>query len=124
MAEFKFSEEAISHALEAAKRSHEDSQANRRSSGADSDLSLANTSAGYLLVTAECISITVENNKVCINLPLGFGKYCFSIPLSIPNGTAGQACLSICTTWGIPTGIRVTIIIAGITIISQSFGKC
>ncbi|CAD0221978.1 hypothetical protein [Chryseobacterium sp. JV274] len=124
MSEFNFSKEAISHALEAAKRSHEDSQANLRSSGADTDLSLANASVGYLLVTAECISITVENNKVCINLPLGFGKYCFSIPLSIPNGTAGQACLSICTTWGIPTGIRVTIIIGGITIISQSFGKC
>ncbi|MBE4951257.1 hypothetical protein [Chryseobacterium culicis] len=124
MAEFNFSEEAISNALEAAKRSHEDSQANRRSAGTDSDVSLASANAGYLLVTAECISITVENNKVCINLPLGFGKYCFSIPLSIPNGTAGQACLAICTTWGIPTGVRVTIVIAGITVISQSFGKC
>nr|WP_314498398.1 hypothetical protein [uncultured Chryseobacterium sp.] len=123
MSEFNFSEEAISHALEAAKRSQEDSQANR-SSGAESDLSIANASAGHLLVTAECISVSVENNKICINLPLGFGKYCFSIPLSIPNGTVGQACLAICTTWGIPTGIRVTIIIGGITIISQSFGKC
>ena len=123
MAEFNFSEEAIEHALEAAKRSHENIQANR-SSGTESNLSAASLSAGHLLIGVQCIAITVEDNKVCINLPLGFGKYCFSIPLNIPDGTAGQACLSICTVGPFPTGVKVTITLLGITVISQSFGKC
>jgi len=121
MSELKFSEEAISNALEAAKRAHADTQMSAKGNDA-SDLNLS--SAGCLLVAAECISITVDNNRVCINLPLGIGSHCFSLPLSIPNGSVGQACLSICTTWGIPTGVKVSVIIAGITVISQSFGKC
>lgn len=79
---------------------------------------------GHLALAAGCISVTVENGKVCLNLPLGFGKYCFPIPSIIPNGTAAEACLSICTTWGIPTGVRVTISVAGKVIVSKSFGKC
>lgn len=77
-----------------------------------------------MLVGAECISVTTENHQVCISLPLGFGKHCFSIPVSIPDGSVGKACLSICTTWGIPTGVRITIEIGGITVINQTFGKC
>jgi hypothetical protein len=115
---YKFNDVAISNAIDAAKKTHEQNQQKSTESG-------VNVSKGECLqVSAECISITTEDHKVCINLPLGFGKYCFSIPLSIPEGTAGKACLSICTTWGIPTGIKVTIEIGGITIVSQSFGKC
>ena len=73
---------------------------------------------------AECISVTVENGKVCINLPLGIGKVCLPIPSIIPNGTAAKACLDICTTFGIPTGVKVTISALGRVIVTKSFGKC
>ena len=118
MTTYKFSEEAISNALEAAKNTHEGNQLN--AAHPDFDIN----KGGCLLVSAECISVTVENHKVCINLPLHLGNHCISIPVNIPEGTVGQACLSICTTWGIPTGVKVSVIIGGITVISQTFGKC
>ncbi|NDW03516.1 hypothetical protein [Jiella pacifica] len=73
---------------------------------------------------AECVAITVQDNKVCVELPLGLGTHCIPIPLTIPNGEAGSACLTICTTWGLPTGVKVSVIIAGITVVSETFGKC
>ena len=118
MATYSFSEEAIANAIDAAKNTHAES--NLDATHSDFDVS----KGSCMLVAAECVSVTVENNKICLNLPLGLGKHCFSIPVSIPNGTAGKACLSICTTWGIPTGVKVTIELAGITVVSQSFGKC
>ncbi len=115
---YKFSEEAISKAIDAAKKTHEGTQLNAK----ESDFNIHK--GGCLLVAAECISITTENHQVCINLPLGLGKHCISLPVNIPNGTAGKACLTICTTWGIPTGVKVSVEIGGITVVSQSFGKC
>lgn len=80
---------------------------------------------GYIsIAAAECISVTVENDKVCINLPLGIGKVCIPIPPFVPNGTAAKACLDICTTFGIPTGVKVTISALGRVIVTKSFGKC
>lgn len=114
---YTFSDDAISAAMQAAQATHENSNLGLR---ADFDT----TKGGSLSVHAECISVTVENHKICLNLPLGFGKHCISIPVKIPNGTAGKACLHICTTWGIPTGIRVTVEIGGVTVVSQTFGKC
>lgn len=115
---YSFSDEAIKNAIEAAKGTHKDVQL-------DASKPDFNThKGGCMLVAAECISVTTEGNKVCVNLPLGFGKHCFTLPISIPSGSVGQACISICTTWGIPTGVKVSIVIAGITVISQSFGKC
>jgi hypothetical protein len=118
MAIYSFSEEAIKNAIDAAKNTHKGSQLNAAKS--DFDISRG----GCMLVSAECIKVTTEGHSVCVSLPLGIGKHCFSIPVSIPSGSVGQACLSICTTWGIPTGVKVSIVIAGITVISQSFGKC
>ncbi len=115
---YSFSEQAISEALDAARKTHGEGMIKATGSNFDT------TRGGDLAVAAECVSVTVENNKICINLPLGFGKHCLSIPISIPNGTAGKACLSICTTWGIPTGIKVSVVIAGVTVVSQTFGKC
>lgn len=82
------------------------------------------TAHTHMLVSGGCIAVTVENGKICLSLPLGIGKVCLPIPASIPNGTAAQACLHICTTWGIPTGVKVTVSVAGVTIVQQSFGKC
>jgi hypothetical protein len=79
---------------------------------------------GELSIAAECISVTVQNNRICLNLPLGIGNYCLPIPVSIPNGTAAEACLSICTTFGFPTGVKVTVSALGHVIIEKSFGKC
>ena len=80
-------------------------------------------SNGHMLLAAQCISVTVENGKVCLSLPV-VGKECLPIPSTIPNGTAAEACLSICTAYGIPTGVEVTIAIAGRTIVRQAFGHC
>ena len=79
---------------------------------------------GEFAVLAECIKVTVEENKICLSLPLGIGKVCLPIPISIPNGTAAEACLDICTTWGIPTGIKVSVSALGHVIVEKSFGRC
>ncbi|BDA86694.1 hypothetical protein Sa4125_42360 [Aureimonas sp. SA4125] len=112
-----FSSESIEGALEAARRDHE---------GQDlKSLGMKGLPpSSELSVLAQCISVTVSNNKVCLNLPLGIGSVCLPIPISFPNGTVAQACLSICTTWGLPTGVKVSVIVAGITIVQQTFGKC
>ena len=123
MAEYSFSEEAIQNAIKAAQASHNDAIANNRLTSFDISQGVP-MQPGTLVVGASCISVTVENGKVCLYLPLGIGKYCFTIPSIFPDGTAGQACLSICTTWGLAMGLKVTVIIAGVTVISQSFGKC
>jgi hypothetical protein len=71
-----------------------------------------------------CISVVIKNHKVCLKLPLGLGNVCLPIPISIKDGTAAQACLTICTFFGVPTGVRVRIVVAGNTIISKKFGRC
>ena len=118
MSTYSFSEEAVANAIEAARKTHENN--NFLAEGESPTLD----SKACMLVSAECISVTIENHSVCINLPLGLGKHCISVPISIPSGTAGKACLDICTTWGIPTGVKVSVIVAGVTVVSQSFGKC
>lgn len=115
---YSFSEEAISNAIEAAKNTHKETQLN----ATKSDFNVHR--GGCMLVAAECVKVTTEGHSVCVELPLGFGKHCFNLPVSIPSGSVGQACLSICTTWGVPTGVKVSVVIAGITVVSQSFGKC
>jgi hypothetical protein len=77
---------------------------------------------GTLKLGATCISVTVENNQVCLNLPLGIGSVCLPVPGWVPNGTAVQACLDICTKWGIPCGVEVTVSLAGQLIVKQGFG--
>lgn len=74
-------------------------------------------------VLAQCISVTVQGHQICLNLPI-VGKKCISVPVSLPSGTAAQACLSICTHWGIPTGVKVTISVAGHVVVTKTFGKC
>lgn len=83
----------------------------------------AQFAGGEFSVSGGCISVTVGNHQICLNLPI-VGKHCIPVPVNLPNGTAAQACLSICTTWGIPTGVKVTISVAGHVIVTKSFGKC
>ena len=110
-----FDEEKVQHALDAAQR-HNDAVGLQKSDGGPNILA-----GGEFAVQAQCISVTVQNNEVCLNLPLGIGSVCLPIPVSIPDGTAAEACLSICTTWGIPTGVKVTVSVAGHTIVTKSF---
>lgn len=114
----EFSQESVDQALAAAER-HNELIGLKSAAGAASF-----AGGGGYSVLAQCVSVTVEGNKVCLNLPLGIGKVCIPIPISFPNGTAAQACLSICTTWGIPTGVKVTVSILGQVVVQKSFGKC
>ena len=77
-----------------------------------------------LMLTADCISVKVEDGEICLELPFGFGNVCLPLPIDPPNGTVGEACLKICTTFGIPTGIKVTVTIGGSVVVEQSFGVC
>jgi len=79
---------------------------------------------GRLEMLANCISVDVKDGQVCLNLPLGFGGVCLPIPDVFPNGTAAQACLHICSKWGVPRGVRATVSIAGQLIVDKKYGKC
>ena len=119
MANFpSFNQEKVEQALDAARR-HNETVGIEASDGSPNILGGSEYAA-----LAECISVTVKDHKICLDLPLGIGSVCIPIPISVPEGTAAQACLSICTTWGFPTGVKVTISVAGVTIISKTFGKC
>ena len=114
----EFDHDQINEAIETARNHFADQ--NVAQLNASSDI-MGNT---HMLLSGGCIKVTVEDGKVCLSLPLGIGKICLPIPASIPNGTAAQACLHICTTLGFPTGVKVTVSVAGITIVQQSYGKC
>jgi hypothetical protein len=77
---------------------------------------------GELKIAAQCISVTVQNGQICVNLPLGIGSVCLPIPSIFPSGTAAQACIDICTKWGIPCGVELTVSIAGQRIVQKGFG--
>lgn len=112
-----FDEKAVASALEAARNQY--NPAELAAKGAKADLA----DDGHLRIGAQCISVTVEDGKICLNLPI-VGKHCLPIPSIIPNGTAAEACLSFCTKFGIPVGVRVTVSVAGNVIITKSFGAC
>ncbi len=109
-----FSDQAVQEAIDAASK-HYNTQTKAGHTLSDDD--------GHLALLAECISVTIANGKACINLPLGIGSKCIPVPISY-DGKVAQACLTICTTWGIPTGVKVTVSVAGIVILTKSFGKC
>jgi hypothetical protein len=112
---YSFDEKTVQEAVESAKQHF--------SSFTVEEFS-ASTADAALSISGGCISVVTQNNKVCVKLPLGFGQHCLPLPVHIPNGTAAQACLTICTTWGFPTGVKVSVIVASITVVSQAFGKC
>lgn len=113
-----FDKDKVQQALDAAASHNE--LFNATAGGASLNL----LAGGEYSVLAQCISVTVNDGKVCLNLPLGIGSVCIPIPVSIPNGTAAEACLDICTTWGIPTGVKVTVSALGHVIVTKTFGKC
>lgn len=113
-----FDDKAIAAALDAMRAHYDAETLSARGKQIDA------ADDGHISLAGGCISVTVENGKVCLNLPLGIGKYCLPIPSIIPDGTAAEACIHICTTWGIPTGVKVTISVAGKVIVQKTFLKC
>ena len=114
----EFSAEEIGHALNAAGSHNESFGISQFDSSTDI------SAGGEFSILAQCISVTVANHKVCLNLPLGIGRVCLPLPINIPNGKVAKACLSICTRFGIPTGVKVTVAVGSVTIITKKFGIC
>jgi hypothetical protein len=109
-----FDEKIIQQSIAAAQAQSQRIQASATEGHAQSN--------GELKVGGQCISVTVADHKVCLNLPLGFGSYCFTVPDWVPNGAEVKACIDICTKWGIPCGIEVSLSLNGTKILSQGFG--
>lgn len=114
----EFSKEDIGNALSAAK---EHNQA-FGIAAFDEETSIA--ASGEFSVLAQCITVKVANHKVCLKLPLGIGKVCLPLPINVGNGTSAKACLSICTRFGIPTGVKVTVSVGNTVIVTKKFGVC
>lgn len=113
---YSFDDEAVSSALEAAKEPYKDTDLQ-----SITEISLE---SGELSVLAQCISVTVRNRRVCLRLPRPLPSVCLVIPVNIPDGTVAQACLSICTWWGIPVGACVRIVVKGVVVVKRCFGRC
>lgn len=113
-----FSEEAINNALETA-RAHNESLG--ITGGLEASSLIASSE---LSVRAECISVTVnKDGKICITIPK-LGEHCLPIPKIFPSGTAAQACLDICSKFGFPVGVKITISVLGHVVITKTFGLC
>lgn len=112
---YSFSDEAVSSALEAARQPYQE-----RDVLAITEISASESPNLELL--AQCISVTVNNRRVCLRLPLGLGSVCIPVPFNVGNGTVAQACISICTIWGIPSGACASIRVGGTTVARQCFG--
>jgi hypothetical protein len=115
-----FSDAKVQEALDSTKKFHQPLHAQALQAHASSVLAFDD---GHLATRAECITLTISNGQVCVNLPLGIGKACLPVPVSY-NGQVASVCLDICTTWGVPSGVKVTVTVAGIQIVQKSFGKC
>jgi hypothetical protein len=135
METYSFSEEALKDAIASAKATHSDATAKAQGAeaqGAEAQGAEAQRlgfdpskgggmQEGNMEIMAQCISVKTANNKICIKLPV-VGTRCLTVPVNIPNGKVGKACLSVCTIFGVPSGVKVSITIGGVTVIRQSFG--
>ena len=113
-----FDQDKINAALEAAQRHNECVQLQ----SIDSEMDIL--AGGEMAIAGGCVSVTVSGGKVCLNLPLGIGNYCLPVPSWIPEGAELKACIDICTTWGIPTGVKITVSFNGTVVFTKSFLKC
>jgi hypothetical protein len=118
----EFDDQAVTEAISAARTSHLESTGATETAAPEAPANL--TDSGALEIAAQCITITVANRKVCVRLPLGIGNVCLPVPAFVPNGQAAQACISICTKFGIPTGVKITVSVGSNTILRKTFGIC
>jgi hypothetical protein len=77
--------------------------------------------AGPADFNAGCIGVISQDNQVCLQLPV-VGNLC--VPVDLPDGSVAEACVVVCTHWGIPTGICLTIRALGNNIFRQCYGWC
>lgn len=117
-----FDEQAVTESMAAVQEHGGGAGGMEAASAGGPQVNMAET--GEMFVAAQCVSITVQNNQVCLNLPLGIGKVCLPIPKWIPNGAKLEACIGLCYTWKIPTGVKVTVTFNGKVIVQKSWGKC
>ncbi|MEA2162800.1 MAG: hypothetical protein QOK37_927 [Thermoanaerobaculia bacterium] len=112
-----FDEEAVNQALDAAREAGDPAQLTAFHAGGGF------TDSGRIAISPQCVKVTVANHKVCVSIPK-LGTHCLPIPIGVPNGTVGEACLTICTHFGIPTGAKVSVSVAGHVVVSKTFGVC
>ena len=118
----EFDDNAIDEAVGSARAYHQEAgTAPRESAMAESQPDFSDS--GQMELAAQCIDVTVANKKICVKLPK-VGKVCLPVPGFVPNGTVAQACISVCTKFGIPTGVRLTVTVAGKVILRKTFGVC
>ena len=113
-----FDNDKIAQSIEAARRHHADRMRATHEAGPEG-MQLAD---GALMMAGGCIEVKVGDGKVCLNLPLGLGSHCLPIPGWVPSGTPAKACISICTKWGIPCGVEVSVTVGGVVVVKQGFG--
>jgi hypothetical protein len=114
-----FSKKSIQEAIDAAQTHY--SSIHKNNFASSSNIAIPQGDTGRLSLAAECIELMVENNKICLDLPLKIGKVCIPIPVSF-DAQLVRACLSICTIWGVPTGVMVTVSLAGEQVVRVPFG--
>ncbi len=110
---YSFKEENVSRALEAARQPFAGRNLRDR---------IDTSQNPYMRSIGDCVELRSGESEVCLDLPLGLGDACIPLPFDLPDGQAAQACLYLCTTWGIPTGVTVRVTVGGFTIVEQSFG--
>jgi hypothetical protein len=81
------------------------------------------TIAQHANLSDACVTLTVNNGKVCLNVPV-VGSVCIPVPSFIPSGTAVSACIDVCTKWYVPTGACVTVTALGQQVARECFGAC
>ncbi|MBD2099306.1 hypothetical protein [Leptolyngbya sp. FACHB-261] len=87
---------------------------------ADSISSQETAPESYIL--ADCVSVTVKDNKVCLELPLDLGKKCIDLPDWVPNGEAARACVSVKRKWRVPVGVNLCVYVAGEEVACAYYG--
>ena len=89
---------------------------------ANADGGFGHAVAGEFSVSAGCIGVSINDGQVCLSLPDPFGSIC----IPVPGGFSGQAqaCLDICSTFGIPHGVKITISVNGQVIVTKVVGIC
>lgn len=57
-----------------------------------------------------CVSASYDpkTNKICFNFPI-IGQICFPSPINIPIGATLKVCGDVCTSWGFPKGLKITL---------------
>lgn len=68
---------------------------------------LSSTNVQALSLSA-CVGASYRNGDVCFDFPV-FGNVCVNVPIGIPANANLRVCGDVCTTWGIPTGLKITL---------------